>query len=169
MKDGILQQAAGPMQLYERPANLFVAGFIGSPPMNFFRGTLAPEGGTLFFRGQTGDGAATPGRITLRVEESSTARLQGYIARELILGVRPESIRPIIRSDGAPLDQPIQAVVEVVEPLGSETWLHLSSGSQTFVARVPATERVRVNDRLAVVFEMRAAHFFDADTGTAVV
>jgi multiple sugar transport system ATP-binding protein len=167
MKDGLLQQAADPMQLYQRPANLFVAGFIGSPPMNFFRGTLASDGGALFFREQAGNVATSPGPFALRLEAETAARLQEHIGRNVVLGLRPEAIRARLPTDAAaPPD--IEAVVEVVEPLGSETWLHLRRGAQTFVARFPTTAPVRVNEKLALVFETRAAHFFDVNTGMAL-
>jgi len=230
MKEGALQQAAGPMQLYERPANMFVAGFIGSPPMNFFHGNLVTEGDGLFFEEETRTAASAPqgqcgiaanlslssqkggarpagstcvvpfeGRgeevkgvrdqnpspqpsprsggerelvapdcFKLRLDEKSARRLQPRGGKNIILGIRPEAIRARQRADEVPPDQTVEAVVEVVEPLGSETWLHLSSGAQRFVARFPATERAHVNEKLALVFDMRSAHFFDAETGEAI-
>jgi multiple sugar transport system ATP-binding protein len=168
LKDGVLQQAAGPMEIYERPANLFVAGFFGSPPMNFFRGTVVTDGGALLFREKTGNGAATPDRFALRLDEQSAARVDGHVGKNVVLGIRPEAIRAKRRADNAPTEQIIEAVVEVVEPLGSETWLHLSSAAHTVVARFPAAERARVNEKLSLVFEMRAAHFFDAGTGKTI-
>ncbi len=188
MNAGVIRQVAGPLELYHAPANLFVAGFIGSPPMNFFRGTLRPKGGGLFFVEEKEPGAPAPahlglrvsekeaGRLThfqfpisnfqLRVPEKPGGRLADYIDKPLILGLRPEDIH--CHPGTPPLENVVPARVEVVEPLGAETYLHLTAGAQAFIARVPPATQAEVNQPLTLVFDMAQAHFFDPVTEQAV-
>jgi multiple sugar transport system ATP-binding protein len=164
MRDGLIQQIADPMRLYDQPANLFVAGFIGSPPMNFFKGTISRQGETLQFVAGAAPATASDA-VRLQLSPAESARLGGYAGRELVLGQRPEHIRLLARG-AAPAG--CSATVELVEPVGAETYVHLSSGGQAFVARVPTGGRVEVNQPLAVTFEIDRAHFFDPQTEQAV-
>ena len=161
MKEGRLQQVAAPMDLYQRPANLFVAGFIGSPPMNFFAGTVMGKGDAQVFQEAAGGGAAPPDPITVRLDHASAQLLRGYIGRQVLLGIRPEQItcRPIL--PGAPPQGATETLIELVQPLGSETCLHLAGHGHSFVARVGSKEELSVNQRVSVNFDVRQAHFFD--------
>jgi multiple sugar transport system ATP-binding protein len=160
MNQGVFQQVAEPMTLYEQPANMFVAGFIGSPPMNFFNGTLLQKDNALFFEEQHRNGApANP--ITLRLNKGMTPQLRPYLGKEVVFGIRPENIA--LQPDGGIVgpQQKVEALTEVIQCLGSETHLCLNSGAHSFIVRLPATNTVAPNQMLALKFEMSRAHFFD--------
>jgi multiple sugar transport system ATP-binding protein len=168
MKDGALQQVAAPLDIYRRPINLFVAGFIGSPPMNFFHGALARRDNALLFEEHNGANARIPNGLVLRLETAAAARLADYAGRDVVLGVRPEDITQRLSPSDPPPGQTIEAAIEVIEPMGAETYLHLAGGGRPFVARIPATADVHINQRIPVVFDLRHAHFFDPATGNAI-
>ena len=162
LKEGVIQQLDGPLNLYHHPANLFVAGFIGSPPMNFFSGTLAVQDQALCFRQSSESGSAAPVGITLRIEDSLAARLRSWSGRKVVLGLRPENIVPSLAVPEAPPEQTVEATVELIETAGRDTWLHLvTAGGQSLVARLPSAENIPVGRKLACAFQMRQAHFFD--------
>jgi multiple sugar transport system ATP-binding protein len=169
MKQGVIQQVGTPMELYQRPANLFVAGFIGSPPMNFFRGAVAPKANALFFQEQAGAGAESPPPFALRLDDAHTARMRAYSERPVILGLRPEDILDRQSAPQASSDQTVEALADLVQPMGSETLVHLRSGAHSYVVRFPATGPVRLAQELTVVFEMSRAHFFDPATERVLV
>jgi multiple sugar transport system ATP-binding protein len=169
MKDGVIQQVAAPMKLYRQPANLFVAGFIGSPPMNFFHGTLLAKGDALFFQEQAGKSPAVPNPITVQLDDAAPPPLRPYGGKSVIFGIRPEDIAYGLQQADSPLGRTVEAVVEVVQPMGSETYLDVTSHAHSFVVRVRPTEPVIVNQKLSLVFDMRHAHFFDPVTEQAIV
>jgi multiple sugar transport system ATP-binding protein len=169
MKDGVIQQVADPMSLYRNPANLFVAGFIGSPPMNFFHGTLLAKGDALFFQEQAGKSPAVPNPISVQLDDASAPPLRPYAGKSVIFGIRPEDIACGLQPPETPLGRTMEAVVEVVQPMGSETYLDLTSHAHSFVVRVRPTEPVIANQKLSLVFDMRHAHFFDPVTEQAIV
>ena len=160
MKDGKIMQVAEPLELYNRPANLFVAGFIGSPPMNFFRGRVESEGGTLVF--VETNAKAMPVRIPL--DTRLTGLLGGRAGQPVVLGIRPEDIHqseptlPRAKGPGA------KAVVEVCEPLGSETYLYLNTGATAFIARIPPNVVYPPGTEVTVSFDLEKAHLFDASS-----
>jgi len=154
MREGILQQIDTPENLHAHPANIFVAGFIGSPAMNFFEAKLtgsadAPVADAGFFR--------TP-------IAASGAR---SIGKDVVVGIRPEDI-----DAGALAGQnghlPVDAQVDVVEFLGNEFQLHLSSGGQTFVARVDTRTQTQPGDSIRVGFDRTKLHVFDKQTEEAI-
>ncbi len=167
MKDGVIHQVTGPMNLYDHPVNMFVAGFIGSPPMNFFHGIIAQKGTALYFQEQNSAGAA-PGNFAVQLDDESPSKLTSYTGKKIILGIRPENIADTTNAGSGPTGQTVQAVAEGVEPMGSEAHLYLTSGSHSFVARVHAHNRVNVNEKISLVFDMRKAHFFDPATEKSV-
>jgi multiple sugar transport system ATP-binding protein len=162
MKDGLIQQVAAPIELYDNPKNLFVAGFIGSPPMNFIRGTLQQRDGAVWFV-ERATGAPADG-FAVRVEEATVPKLAGHVGRPVVFGVRPEDIADKRYAAQARPDQTAPATVEVVEPMGSEIYLYLSTGQHSFVARVDPHEKAEVNQRVEVAFNLCKAHFFDPQT-----
>jgi len=163
MKDGVIQQVADPLTLYSQPANLFVAGFIGSPPMNALRGTLVEQGGALWFSEQN------PGSPLLAaLTEQQREKLSSFVGREVVLGLRPEHILDGAQRGATPYGSEVSATVEVVEPMGAETFLHLSTGAHTFIVRAAADARPQANSRLTMLFDMSRAHFFDAKTGQGI-
>jgi len=156
MKDGRVQQVADPLTLYHQPANQFVAGFIGSPPMNFLRGRLV--GGVTFeLAGTVGETAA------FAVETNQLpAALRGS-DREIVLGVRPEHLR----IEHLVPDLP-SASVEMVELLGAESCTHLRLAGQPVVARLAGSSRVETGSRLRVGPDFAHVHWFDPQTGEAL-
>jgi len=166
MKDGLLQQAAAPLDLYHRPANRFVAGFIGSPPMNFFHGTLAKNGTGIYFE-EKGAAGATGAGFKVRISDDSAARLNGHAGGPVVLGLRPEDISENA-ADGTVTGQIVEAMSDVIEPLGAETHLYSTSGSHNFVARVGAACCTAPRQKVSLQFDMRRAHFFDSETGAAL-
>ncbi len=165
MRHGAVQQVADPIEVYRRPANLFVAGFIGSPPMNFFPGSLVGSGGTLRFQGRPAAGTATaaPSALALNVDPAHASVLAAGAGKPIILGLRPEAITDARLTPAAP-GACLDAVVEVVEPMGPETFLHLTGAGYSFVARVPAARKYDVNEKLQLALNLREAHYFDPTT-----
>ena len=168
IKAGVIQQVATPVDLYQHPANRFVAGFIGSPPMNFFDGTVLEGRDALVFQETTRAGATGGAPLTLYLDNASTSALRGHVGKPVVLGIRPEHIKCGPRLPDTPSERDWEAVVEVVQPLGSESYLHLVGHAGSFVARVPATDHFRASQKVALAFEARHAHFFDASSGTAI-
>src|SRR6266567_2935555 len=194
MKQGVIQQVADPLHLYHCPANRFVAGFIGSRPMNFFHGAVTRKGNELFFEEQPANGAVASRSISLRVDESMAQRLNDYLGRAVVFGIRPENIawlsvergaserqsvepslsrstlpRSHAQAGDAHSEQKVEAVVQAIEALGADTYLHLASGAHSFVARTCGTNRVSANHKLSLVFDMASAHFFDPTTEKTIV
>jgi multiple sugar transport system ATP-binding protein len=160
MKDGFIQQIAPPLELYNHPANKFVAGFIGSPPMNFFDGTLQQDGSGLFF---------DEGHFTVHAEGFQAEKLAPYVGKELVFGVRPEDMNDALFVSDPNPKHTVKAKIEVVEPLGSETNLFLNTGKHTFVASVESHGELKENDEVALVVSMKKTHFFDASTENVIV
>jgi multiple sugar transport system ATP-binding protein len=156
MKSGVVQQVAEPMKLYGQPANMFVAGFIGSPAMNFFRGTIAQNGAGMIF--QTENGAENG--LSLHIENETAKRLAGYAGRKVILGIRPEDIADKSGLSG----QAVEAVADLIEPMGAETYLYATRGAHSFAVRLLAGWRAEARQKVSLGFDMRKAHFFDAAT-----
>ena len=160
LKEGVIQQIDAPLKLYNEPANLFVAGFLGSPPMNFLKGTLRAEGGQMVFKESKG------GAVELKLGARPAA--EAYAGKEVTLGIRPESCELV--EPGKPLpENSFQAVVDIVEPMGAETYIYLQTGAHTVISRSHASvDQREAGHRLR--FEMRAdsAHLFDPETGLRI-
>jgi multiple sugar transport system ATP-binding protein len=169
MKEGVIQQVADPMTLYRQPANLFVAGFIGSPPMNFFHGTLLQRGPALVFQEAARSTAAAPAPIVLELDAASAVPLRSYIGKPLVFGIRPEHLICSPPSPETSVGCTVEAVVELVQPMGAETYLHLASHACSFVARVPSAHPAIPNQAISVSFDLRHAHFFDPASGSTLV
>jgi multiple sugar transport system ATP-binding protein len=160
MRDGDIMQVAEPLELYNKPRNLFVAGFIGSPPMNFFRGFVRRASGRITFAEDNPGGAA----LVIALDESLARRAAGHVDRPVVLGIRPEAIREAQAGSPAEAGRTAEVRVEVSEPMGSETLLYLDSGATAFVARVGPTDRFAAGERMRVAFDLANAHLFDAKT-----
>jgi multiple sugar transport system ATP-binding protein len=163
MRYGKIQQIAAPLDLYHQPANLFVAGFIGSPPMNFFTGILtASSQGTLEFVEKV-PADQTPFRCPLSAETSR--RLSSRQDREVILGLRPEHLHPNSLTSGVTL----LASVEVVEPMGAETFVYLRTGGHTCICRTTQGEFMDLEGKkLNLGPDLSRAVFFDPETESAI-
>src|SRR4051794_19903503 len=157
MRDGWVQQVGDPMELYNEPANRFVAGFIGSPAMNFAPVRIEAENGGLR---AVGDG------ISLKVPAPMTNRLGRYAGSEVTFGIRPEDLH--IASDADPAVLTLDAVVEVVERLGPEILLDIAVGRVTMVASVEPTATSKVHERLRLGVNPHRMHFFDNETENAI-
>ncbi|HEY5911862.1 MAG TPA: ABC transporter ATP-binding protein [Verrucomicrobiae bacterium] len=162
LRNGALQQIGTPRELYEHPTNQFVAGFLGSPPMNFLRGTLTSVSAGLVFRSTTQPPGTAP--LELSLVNDSTLRMERWVNKEVMVGLRPEHI-----SFAEPVaEERAQAPVEAVEDLGADRHVHLNVNGERIVARVPGSQPVRVRGKVAPRFDMRAALFFDVNTGMAI-
>ncbi|MFH1413772.1 MAG: sn-glycerol-3-phosphate ABC transporter ATP-binding protein UgpC [Candidatus Omnitrophota bacterium] len=160
MKDGILQQVADPIAIYDHPKNKFVAGFIGSPPMNFMNGKIIKKDGRLFF---------DEGKIKVKLVEDMYNKLNPYLEKEVILGIRSEDIYDKLFVSEASPENTVRVNCEVYEPMGSEVYLYLNTGRHTFIARVGAHDRPQVNQDIDLVFDMSKVHFFDKDSEETIV
>ncbi|MEY2878530.1 MAG: hypothetical protein RLZZ15_910 [Verrucomicrobiota bacterium] len=160
MQAGRILQVAAPLDLYNRPANLFVAGFIGSPPMNFFPGQLHRADGALRFR--ENNPTATP--LLLDLPAALATRAENHVDRPIILGLRPENIREGHPDESTAATPAIAATVEVAEPMGSETLLHATTGATSFIARVSPSARYEPQHPVRLTLDLAHAHLFDATT-----
>jgi multiple sugar transport system ATP-binding protein len=159
INQGILQQIDTPQMLYDFPNNLFVAGFIGSPAMNFFQATLRKDGEKLIVDG---------GTFAVEVPSDRKEAYMGQVDKPITFGIRPEDIH---NPDFAPpsIDaQLMECTVDVTELMGNEIFVYLKTGEQVFVARVDPRSRYSVNDKVQVVFNMNNMHIFDKETEQAV-
>jgi multiple sugar transport system ATP-binding protein len=166
MKDGLIQQVAEPIALYDNPKNMFVAGFIGSPPMNFFKGTIVQQQAGLWFVEQAAGGSKG---FAIRIDDETGRKLAGYVGKGVVFGSRPEDIGDKGNASFTKPDQTTSATVEVVEPMGAEIYLYLNTGNHTFVARVNPHEKAEVGQKLDMAFDMRKCHFFDSQTEQVIV
>ena len=159
MKDGRIQQVAEPLEIYNRPANMFVAAFIGNPPMNFFKGRLVEKGGHLFFsatKGKESDHA-----IFLPVASAHEAKLAAWKSKELVFGIRPEDLEDRVAAINPNPACIFSAQLEVAEPLGAETYFYLTTGTQNFIARSQSQVREEVGRKIDLVANMEKAHYFE--------
>jgi len=153
MKEGVIQQVGSPKEVYENPENIFVAGFIGSPSMNFYTGKLD-------------DGKITIGEHTLKVPEGKmkVLRDKGYVGKEVVFGIRPEDIHdePLF-IESAP-ESTVRAKIEVAELLGAETMLYFPMNGNEFVARLDSRTEYKPGQTVTLGFDMNKCHFFDPET-----
>jgi multiple sugar transport system ATP-binding protein len=159
MKDGVLQQVGAPQELYDRPDNVFVAGFIGSPAMNFFKATLKGQREEMYL---DIDGFRVP------VPASRLKDLLPYLGKEVIFGMRPENICDPECQPPSTDAAPVTAMVDVTEVMGSEVFLHLVADGKPFMARVDPRTRARPGQEIQVEFDMARMHVFDAETEQAI-
>ncbi|WP_153111387.1 ABC transporter ATP-binding protein [Propionivibrio limicola] len=161
MNKGIVQQSGAPMEVYAQPANRFVAGFIGSPAMNFIEATLVSENGVLHV--EAGD-------FRVQTPAAFSSRLESHVGKQIIFGVRPEDISLHDPSANAGEGNTVTARADVVETLGSEIFVHLSQGEHSVVARMEVPEHpLTVGQTLQVDLKMSKTHVFDKETSQAIV
>ena len=171
MKDGLIQQVDTPQNLYDSPCNLFVAGFIGTPQMNFINGTLNKKGEDLYFDFENVT-------VKLPAEKANNPALADYIGREVVMGLRPECIYDQPAQVEAHADASFETFVEVTELMGAEIYLYLNVGKSeegdgkikivndgtNLIARVSSRSQSRAGDTIKVAFDMARCHIFDKDT-----
>ncbi len=163
MKDGVVQQCAGALDIYRHPANRFVAGFLGSPPMNFIEGELTLEQDELCFR---------EGPTVLRLTKAHRESLMQYAGKRVVMGARPEAISDAGHARfEANAENRIETTVSLVQPLGDRMDVYLTTGSgKSLVAHMEAFAGLAANQAFAAHVDMARAHFFDAgDNGVNLV
>jgi multiple sugar transport system ATP-binding protein len=159
LNDGRMQQVDRPLELFNRPVNMFVAGFIGSPAMNFMQATLEPEDGRLYVRTDA---------LRLVLPESYAERVRERAEKPVVFGIRPDdiydrSLAPTV-TDGADA----QLAVDVTEPMGSTVYVYLTAGRDALIADVDAETKAKDGEPLEVVFDMGKSHLFDPETEVAL-
>jgi len=159
MKDGFIKQVGAPLEIYEHPDNMFVAGFIGSPAMNFAPGVLRREGDDYIVDCESFRIGVPRGRIR---------EIEKYVDEKVILGIRPENIEDIDFAPGAPEDRVVKCMVDVIEPMGAEAYLYLTTGPHSFTARVNPRTNARDGEPHSVVLNMDECHLFDPSTENAI-
>ena len=152
---GELQQVDTPFNLYHNPRNLFVAGFIGSPAMNFFDAELSSTDGRMMVQTSS---------FSLPIPASKAEPFRGQVGKRVIVGVRPEDIHDIDYQPGGITPAIVETNVDVVEQMGNEIILYLEEGGKTIIARTDPRTQARVGQRLTVALNMENVHIFDADT-----
>lgn len=161
LKEGVIQQIDSPLKLYNEPANMFVAGFLGSPPMNFLKGILKRDGENMIFKEAQG------GVVELDLG-TIPATATAYGGREVILGLRPESCTFVPSGKGAS-GKTFQAVAEAIEPLGAETCFHLQTGAHMIAGRSPVPlDPGESGHRVTFGIDAERTHLFDPSTGLRI-
>jgi multiple sugar transport system ATP-binding protein len=162
MKDGLIQQIDAPLKLYHFPGNLFVAGFLGSPPMNLLHGRLREGGDGVVFN-EVGGGV-------LQVAFGDRPAYKAYAGRDVVLGVRPEDIGPVEQGKHAP-GTTFDALVDLVEPMGADTNFYLQTGAHTVVCRSesPVEHGSADGRRMRFSMNVEKAHLFDPETTHRIV
>ncbi len=156
---GVLQQLDTPQALYDRPDNMFVAGFIGAPAMNFFKAKLQKQDGRLL---------VDAGSFVVPVPDDRKKAYEPYVGKNVVFGIRPEDIyNPAFVPPGIHA-APVEAKVEVTELMGNEIFLYLVSGQNQIVARVDPRTNFRIDDKVQVSFNMDKCHLFDPETEKAI-
>ncbi|MDO4618470.1 MAG: sn-glycerol-3-phosphate ABC transporter ATP-binding protein UgpC [Clostridia bacterium] len=156
MKDGIIQQIDSPSNLYQKPVNVFVAGFIGSPQMNFMDAVVdkKQDGTYLVF-----------GEEAVKVPGQKASLLNDYVGKEVVFGIRPEDLY----EEGQGGDAVVSATVEVTEMMGAETYLYLKVADKAFTARVGQDSKAEAGDMVKVSIDTNKIHVFDKETELAIV
>ncbi|MBE6782024.1 MAG: sn-glycerol-3-phosphate ABC transporter ATP-binding protein UgpC [Ruminococcaceae bacterium] len=167
MKDGFIQQVDTPQNLYLYPGNLFVAGFIGSPQMNFIESKLLKEGSDFFVEFGTEDTKTRAGikyKVKLPASKNKDGVLDGYVGKEVIMGIRPEDVHNEEDLIAQFPEGIVEANVEVTELMGAETYLYMNCEEQTINARVSPTNTAKPGDRIKITLEPGKIHLFDKET-----
>ncbi|MNH91821.1 Trehalose import ATP-binding protein SugC [compost metagenome] len=162
MEKGIIQQAASPEEMYNAPVNIFVAGFMGSPSMNFITGNFAQDGSALYFK-------TTGVNVEIPAGKAQILRDRGYVGKEVILGVRPEDIHeePVFLE--ASPNSIVNAHIEVSENLGHEMYLYINGvGPTTLIARVDGRSGLKEGANVKLALDMNKVHFFDKETTLSI-
>ena len=167
MKSGLVQQVDTPQNLYLYPCNLFVAGFIGSPQMNFIEAKLLKEGADFFVEFGSEDTKTRAGvkyKIKLPADKNKNDCLAAYVDKEVIMGIRPENVHNEEDLIAANPDGIVEANVEVTELMGAETYLYMNCEGQSINARVAPTNTAKPGDKIQIALETSKIHLFDKDT-----
>ena len=167
MKDGLIQQVDTPQRLYDYPCNIFVAGFIGTPQMNFINGALVKKADGVYFDFQNVS-------LKLPEEKANAEELKDYIGQEVVVGLRPEAISDVADAVAANPEYSFDVNVDVTELMGAEIYLYLTVGDPedeptSLIARVSSRSQSRAGDKIKVAVDMSRFHIFDKDTETCIL
>ena len=160
MNDGRLQQSGSPLDVYKQPTNKFVAGFIGSPAMNFVEANLVKEGEDYIIDAES---------FKVKTDSKNNSKLKPYAGKKVIFGIRPEDLYD---KKFAPNDLTCNAIktkVEVIEPLGAEIFIYLTIGKHSLVGKMDSQTQVKVEESMEVVIDMKKTHIFDPETLLTIV
>jgi multiple sugar transport system ATP-binding protein len=162
MKDGAIMQVADPLTLYRKPENLFVAGFIGSPPMNLLRGKIEKRDSGLVFTE-----TAEQNVISIPIKAGSTleALASKHLNKPIVLGIRPEHITEETKN-GSQI--PVASTVDIAEPMGSESLVYMKAGSGSFIAKIHGENLFQQGQQLTVYVNLDKVHLFDAETENVI-
>lgn len=161
MYDGVIQQVATPQEIYNNPSNKFVAGFIGSPAMNFIDGQIVDEGGKLYFKNSNF-------KIEIPAGKGKVLQSKGYVGQNVIFGIRPEDIHDeILFLESAP-NARFSSKIDVAENMGAEIYLYLACGTNSITARVKGRSEYKRGQDVELAIDMNKCHFFDAKTEEAI-
>ena len=160
MQDGVIHQCDQPLGLYERPVNRFVAGFIGSPPMNFLHAQVQEAGGELWVSGEG---------FRAKIDTAHRDRLGEYVGQAVTFGIRPTDVYEQAMASGAIRDSCLQVEVEVVEPMGAHTLVYLNLRGQSLVASLDSATQAIEGEELAICLDMSKAHYFDTATELSIL
>lgn len=153
IKDGLIQQVETPQNLYDSPSNVFVAGFIGSPAMNFFASRLDRSNGSII---------VDAGAFQIRVPESKVKAYESHVGNQVIFGIRPDDIHDPAYAPPGIQTTPVEAMVDVKELMGNEIYMHLALGEYSAVGRIDPRTKLRVGDRAKLVFNVDNMHLFES-------
>jgi multiple sugar transport system ATP-binding protein len=156
LKDGFVQQIGAPLELYNNPVNRFVAGFIGSPPMNIFTADVKEEGGKL---------SIDEGDFQLNIEGKNADLLKPYIGKQVYFGIRPEDL---VYNETPSKANSIGVKVEVVEPLGAEIHLYVGTENHQMIVRTPPRHDFQVEEQIQLTPDMERLYFFDMETENVI-
>ncbi len=160
MRDGVLQQLDTPQQLYDHPRNVFVAGFIGSPSMNFFDATVTGTKDEMYI---------DTGGFRVRVKSAHINVLAPYLGKKIIFGIRPEDIHAAQYVPSAVQGETIKGKVDVMELMGNEIFLYVDANGSSFIARIDPRARAASGEEVDMVINMANIHAFDPQTEAAIV
>jgi multiple sugar transport system ATP-binding protein len=160
MKDGNIMQVDEPLNLYNHPKNLFVAGFIGSPQMNFIKGLLQPSDGAVYFVDESG--------FRLPLSKTKQSLYQSHLNKAIVLGVRPEDVYE--KSEGKVLEEQteVEVVVERFEPMGSEAFLYVKKDGSPFTVRVLPRKKFELGQQVSIRIDLSRIHLFDSKTENVI-
>ena len=167
MKDGLIQQCDAPQVLYDKPCNMFVAGFIGSPQMNFIEGKVLKDGEDFFVEYGSEDTKTRAGvkyKIKLPAEKNANDALVPYVDKEVIIGIRPEHVHNEPNYLETMPEGIVEANVEVTELMGAETYLYMNSEGHSINARVSPANTARPGDTIKITIDPSRIHLFDKET-----
>jgi len=160
LKDGVVNQIDSPLQLYDYPANKFVAGFIGSPSMNFIEGKIISDQGLCF--------KSNKSSLNLKLSSNYDKKLNGYLNKAVWLGIRPEDIYDSATTTIRPFFNQLEVNLEVVEPMGNEIFLYFPVDGIQFTARIPAREMPQPGTKRLLFFDTDKLHFFDTKSEISI-